>query len=399
MKVLMINVCCGMGSTGRICTDIAELLIERGHECKIAYGRDDVPEKYRNIAVKIGSDLGVYRNALKSRLFDNEGFNAKCATERFLKWVKEYDPDVIHLHNLHGYYLNVEILFGYLKTCNKKIVWTLHDCWSFTGHCSYFDYPHCDKWKMGCGGCIRLHDYPKSVTDHSKRNYKKKKELFTGIPNLTIVTPSQWLADLVRQSTLKEYPVEVINNGIDHSVFKPTPSNFREKNGLKEKKILLGIASVWDKRKGFDDFLKLSGLIDDDYRIVMVGVNQKQKKRLPNNIIGIERTNNTMELAEIYTAADLFVNPTREEVLGMVNIEANACGTPVITYKTGGSPECINIKSGRVVERDDINALLNGIEEICKNNLFTNDACVEQAMLFDKNKRFQEYIDLYETLS
>lgn len=337
----MINVCCGTGSTGRICTDIADMLIEQGHECKIAYGRGSVPEKYQNISVKIGSTFGVYCNALKARLFDNEGLNAKHATKKFIKWVKTYDPDVIHLHNLHGYYLNLEILFDYLKTCGKKIVWTLHDCWAFTGHCSYFDYPHCDRWKTGCSGCIRLHDYPKSFTDRSKRNFDKKKQLFTGISNLTIVTPSEWLADLVKQSFLKEYPVEVINNGIDLSIFKPTPSDFRERHGLHDQKIILGVAFVWDKRKGFDDFIKLAGVIDDGYRIVMVGVNKKQKKHLPKNIIGIERTNNIKELAEIYTAADVFFNPTYEDNYPTVNLEAQACGTPVVTYATGGSVESV----------------------------------------------------------
>lgn len=335
----MINSVCGVGSTGRICTDLADMLIEQGHECKIAYGRDEVPEKYRDIAVKIGSSFSIYCNALKARLFDNEGFNATKATKKFIKWVEKYDPDVIHLHNLHGYYLNVKVLFDYLRTCGKKIVWTLHDCWAFTGHCSHFTVEKCEKWKSFCFYCSQKNRYPKAFTDRSKHNYEKKKELFTGIQNLTIVTPSKWLAGLVKQSFLRDYPVEVINNGIDLSVFKPTPSDFRERYGLQDKKIILGVASVWDKRKGFDDFIKLAGVIDDSYRIVIVGVNKKQKKQLPKNIIGIERTNSTKELAEIYTAADVFFNPTYEDNYPTVNLEAQACGTPVITYDTGGSVE------------------------------------------------------------
>lgn len=341
MKILIINVCCGTGSTGRICTDLADMLIEQGHECKIAYGRDDVPEKYRDIAVKIGSSFSIYCNALKTRLFDNEGFNATKATKKFIKWVEKYDPDVIHLHNLHGYYLNVKVLFDYLRTCGKKIVWTLHDCWAFTGHCSYFDCPHCDSWKTECGRCVRMNDYPKALTDRSKRNFLLKKELFTGIPNLTIVTPSKWLAELVKQSFLNEYPVRVINNGIDLTVFKPTESDFREKYGLIGKKIILGVASVWDERKGLNDFIKLADLIDSDTRIVLVGVNKKQKKHLPKNIVAIEKTNNAKELAEIYTAADVFFNPTYEDNYPTVNLEAQACGTPVVTYDTGGSGESV----------------------------------------------------------
>lgn len=341
MKVLMINSVCGVGSTGRICTDIADMLLLQGHECKIAYGRGEVPEKYRDISVRIGSTFKVYCNVLKSRLFDNEGFNAVGATKKLVRWIKEYDPDVIHLHNIHGYYLNVKILFGYLKTSGKKIIWTLHDCWAFTGHCTYFQVPHCDKWRTECEKCIRVKDYPKALISHAKRNYKRKKQTFCGVPNLTIVTPSKWLAGVVGQSFLSEYQTVVINNGIDLSVFRPTESDFRERFGLTDKKIILGVASVWEKRKGFNDFLELAKLIDDSYRIVLVGVNDKQLKMLPSSVIGIKRTNNVKELAEIYTAADVLFNPTYEDNYPTVNLEAQACGTPVITYPTGGSMESV----------------------------------------------------------
>lgn len=341
MKVLMINSVCGVGSTGRICTDIADMLLSQGHECKIAYGRGEVPDKYRDISVRIGSTFKVYCNVLKSRLFDNEGFSAVGATKKLVRWIKEYDPDVIHLHNIHGYYLNVKILFDYLKTSGKKIIWTLHDCWAFTGHCAYFDCPHCDKWRTECEKCIRVKDYPKALISHAKRNYKRKKQTFCGVPNLTIVTPSKWLAGVVGQSFLSEYQTVVINNGIDLSVFKPTESDFRERFGLTDKKIILGVASVWEKRKGFNDFLELAKLIDDSYRIVLVGVNDKQLKMLPSSVIGIKRTNNVKELAEIYTAADVLFNPTYEDNYPTVNLEAQACGTPVITYPTGGSVESV----------------------------------------------------------
>ena len=396
MKVLMINVCCGTGSTGRICTDLADMLIEQGHECKIAYGRDEVPEKYRNIAVKIGTSFGVYCNALKARLLDNEGFNATKATKKFIKWVKEYDPDIIHLHNLHGYYLNVEILFDYLKTCEKKIVWTLHDCWAFTGHCSYFDCPHCDRWKTECGQCVRLNDYPKALTDRSKRNFVLKKELFIGIPNLTIITPSKWLAELVKQSFLKGYPVHVINNSIDLSVFKPTDSDFREKYGLIGKKIILGVASVWNARKGLNEFIKLANEIDDITKIVLVGITKKQRKLLPGNILAIERTNNVKELAEIYTASDVFFNPTYEDNYPTVNLEAQACGTPVVTYDTGGSGECIVEKAGYILNEKNIKSALPVLykaidlkrnnELICPNNVGQPNQFIA----------FSEYIKVYD---
>lgn len=341
MKVLMINSVCGIGSTGRICTDIADALIADGHECKIAYGRSPVPEKYKDISYRIGSEFAVRLNGVKARLFDNEGFNAKRATKKLVKWIKTYNPDVIHLHNLHGYYLNVKILFDYLKTCGKKIVWTLHDCWSFTGHCSYFTLVKCEQWQFHCSYCPQKNSYPKAFRSKAKKNFDKKRNAFTGVPDLTIVTPSKWLADLVEKSFLKEYPIEVINNGIDLNVFKPTESDFREKYGLQDKKIILGVASVWDKRKGLDDFFELAKIISEDYRIVLVGLNDKQLKRLPKNVIGVKRTNSVAELAGLYSTADVLFNPTYEDNYPTVNLEAQACGTPVVTYPTGGSVESV----------------------------------------------------------
>lgn len=383
MKVLMINSVCGVGSTGRICTDIADMLLSQGHECKIAYGRGEVPEKYRDISVRIGSTFKVYCNVLKSRLFDNEGFNAVGATKKLVRWIKEYDPDVIHLHNIHGYYLNVKILFDYLKTSGKKIIWTLHDCWAFTGHCAYFDCPHCDKWQTECGKCIRTKDYPKAIYSHAKRNFKRKRQIFCGVPNLTIVTPSKWLSGLVEQSFLSEYQTMVIDNGIDLSVFKPTESDFRERFGLTDKKIILGVASVWEKRKGFNDFLELAKLIDDSYRIVLVGVNDKQLKMLPSSVIGIKRTNNVKELAEIYTAADVLFNPTYEDNYPTVNLEAQACGTPVITYPTGGSVE--SVPSENVV---------NSVNEFYELLRLSKELVIEKTS-FSKQEKYSDYLNLY----
>ena len=380
----MINSVCGVGSTGRICTDIADMLISQGHECKIAYGRGEVPEKYRDISVRIGSTFKIYCNVLKSRIFDNEGFNAVGATKKLVRWIKEYDPDVIHLHNIHGYYLNVKILFDYLKTSGKKIIWTLHDCWAFTGHCTHFQVPHCDKWQTECGKCIRAKDYPKAIYSHAKRNYRRKKRAFCEVPNLTIVTPSKWLAGVVGQSFLSEYQTVVINNGIDLSVFKPTESDFRERYGLTGKKIILGVAGVWTKKKGFNDFLELAKLIDDSYRIVLVGVNDKQLKMLPSNVIGIKRTNNVKELAEIYTAADVLFNPTYEDNYPTVNLEAQACGTPVITYPTGGSVE--SVPSGNVVNSvNELYGLLRSSKEL-----------VIAKTSFSKQEKYSDYVRLYE---
>ena len=385
MKVLQINSVCGIRSTGRICTDLADVLLQDGHECMIAYGRESVPEKYRKIAVRIGNDLDAKMHALQSRIFDNAGFGSKRATEKFIDWVKKYDPDIIHLHNIHGYYINVEILFNYLAEFNKPVVWTLHDCWAFTGHCAYYSYVKCDKWKTGCFNCTQKKRYPSSLLwDASKQNWQKKKALFTSVKNMTLVTPSKWLANEVKKSFLSNYPMKVIANGIDLDVFKPTPSDFKEKNGFVGKKIILGVASSWSECKGLKDFIELSKILDEKYKIVLVGLSGNQIKELPENVMAISRTNNVKELAEIYTAADIFFNPTYEDNFPTVNLEAQACGTPVITYRTGGSVE--SVPEENVVEQGDFTKLTYRLEktlEIAKN------------AAFNKNLLMKKYLEVY----
>lgn len=354
MKVLMINIVCGIRSTGRICTDLATALEAQGHEVKIAYGRENVPEQFQKYAVKIGTDLDVKFHGVKARLLDGAGFGSIAATEKFIRWVKEYDPDVIHLHNIHGYYINVEMLFKYLKTCGKKVIWTLHDCWAFTGHTAYCDAVNCKRWVKGCHNCPLLNEYPASIIDRSKQNWRKKKAIFTGVPNMSIITPSKWLGTCAKNSFLKEYPVKVINNGIDTSQFYSVKSDFRKRNNIEDKFLLLGVATSWDKMKGYLDYLELADRLGDDYKVLLVGLTKEQIDSLPKNILGIERTANIQELAEVYSASDLFVNLSYCENYPTVNIEAMSCGTPVLTYKTGGSPEIVIENNGHVVEQGNI---------------------------------------------
>lgn len=391
MKVLMINSVCGIRSTGRICTDIARILSEEGYECKIAYGREQVPEQYAEIAHRIGNDTDVKIHAAVSRVMDNAGFGSKSVTEKFIKWIEEYDPDIIHMHNLHGYYLNIEVLLNYLEKAGKPVVYTLHDCWSFTGHCAYFDYCGCEKWKTGCDGCTQKGEYPKSVLlDRSKKNYQSKKRLFSKIKNMTIVTPSYWLADIVKESFLGMHEVRVINNGIDTAVFRPIESDFKSRYDLEGKKIILGVASNWDDaRKGFGDFRKLSELIDDRHRIVLVGVTEKHMETFPGNITGIKATNSAEELAQIYSAADVFFNPTYEDNYPTVNLEAYACSTPVITYRTGGSVE--STAKELVVDKGDLSAVWDMIVH--------EKYHVDFQMEVDKNKCLREYAELYKELA
>lgn len=391
----MINSVCGIRSTGRICTDLAEVLRENGYECEIAYGRENAPDKYRNISYRIGTDNNVKMHALASRIFDCSAFCSKRATKVLIEEINRYQPDVIHLHNLHGYYLDIEILFEYLATADIPVIWTLHDCWAFTGHCAYFSVAKCDRWKISCHHCPQKKRYPSSYFfDHSRINFEKKRRLFTSVHNMTIVTPSNWLAGMVRSSFLKEYPIKVIHNGIDLSVFRPTYGNFRERYGLQEKKIILGVASVWDERKGFDDFIKLSALINDQMRIVLVGVNKKQINSLPQNIIGIERTNNVTELAEIYTAADVFVNPSREETMGLTTVEAMACGTPVVVSNFTAVPEVLCGDSGMVLNElipENIKKAVDGVLE-------RKWQSIKNAQFYEKKKKYLEYLRLYNEI-
>ena len=351
MKYLFINSVAGFGSTGRIAAEKCRELIREGHECVLAYGRqkancDDLE------TWQIGSALDYKLHGAMNRLLDNHGFGSVAATRKFLDEVKRYDPDVIWLHNIHGYYINIELLFSWLKTSGKKVFWTLHDCWSFTGHCSHFDFVGCDRWKTGCHHCPQKGEYPASLLlDNSRRNYARKKELFTGIPDLTIITPSYWLKDLVKQSFLGEYPVEVVYNPINRDIFKPTPGDFRQRYGLEDKKIVLGVASVCGERKGLGDFAKLAAMLSEEYKIVLVGVTPEQCAKLPETILALPRTDSLGVLAQIYTAADVYVSPSVEESFGMTPMEAISCGTPAIVYKGTACEEIAHKFGGTVVER------------------------------------------------
>ena len=365
MRVLEINTVCGIRSTGRITTDLADMYLSQGHECKIAYGRESVTQEYDAWAVRIGKEFNVKINALAARVFDNEGMNAQKQTLEFLKWADTFDPDLLWLHNLHGYYINIEKLFNWIKSRPQmQVKWLLHDCWAFTGHCCYFTVVKCNQWKTACRLCMQKHEYPQSIVrDNCERNFLIKKELFSGVKNMTIVTPSYWLANLVGQSYLKEYPIEVRYNSINRMVFKPTPGSFRVCNGIDDKIIVLGVASAWSASKGLLDFIKLSKMLDDLYVIVLVGLTPKQRKSMPKSIISVEKTNNIQELAGIYTTADVFVNPSKQETFGMTTIEALACGTPVIVYKGTACEEVANIYGGTVVEQTP-EAIYSAISEL-----------------------------------
>ena len=396
MKVVQINSVCGVGSTGRIAVDISKKLNDEGIENYIFYGTGH--SDYEN-GIKFGGTLNVRTHQLGTRLLGKHGFYSKKATKKLIEKISDIDPDIIHLHNIHGHYLNVEVLFEYLASSNKKVIWTLHDCWSFTGHCAYYDYVNCNKWQTECNNCPALRDYPRSlIFDRSRESFKDKKRIFNSVEDLTLITPSKWLAEETKKSFMSKYPVQVINNGIDLSNFKPLIGDFRIKYGIEKSFMILGVAGVWERRKGLDYFIELAKKAKDDEVIVLVGLSQEQQNKLPKNIIGISRTNSAKELAEIYTSADVFVNPTLEDNFPTTNLEALACGTPVITFDTGGSPEAVDNQTGIVVEKGNLENLLVAIDNVKnKGKEKYKKVCTDRAKeLYDKENKFLEYIQLYK---
>lgn len=390
MKIVQLNITCGVGSTGKICLAVSQILNDRGVENYILFSEEDSDYEY---GIKYADRFEIKLQALKSRVFGNYGFNSKALTKKLISKLDEIKPDIVHLHNLHGHGCNLEMLFGYFKEKNIKLYWTFHDCWAFTGYCPHFDMISCDKWQTQCGNCPQKGAYS-FFFDKSDKLYAKKKELFSGL-NLTIITPSEWLKSLVKKSFLKDYEVRVINNGIDLDVFRPRKSAFRENHGIKDEFLILGVAFNWDERKGIDVFSDLARTLPSDCRIVLVGTNENTRKLLPENVITIDRTENQQELAEIYSACDLFVNATREDTFPTVNIEALACGTPVLTFKTGGSAEIIDDTCGMSVEKNDTEALKKAILKIKESRPFTEEACLKKSAEYQKDEKFIEYADIY----
>ncbi|MDD3724331.1 MAG: glycosyltransferase [Bacteroidales bacterium] len=399
-KLLQLNTIVNSGSTGRIAEEIGQTAIAGGWKSFIAYGRNDRPSQSE--LIKIGNDWDIKMHGLQTRLFDRHGLGSRTATIELIGQIKEISPDIIHLHNIHGYYINIEILIQYLKEINTPVVWTFHDCWPFTGHCTHFTYVGCEKWKTQCFDCPQKKEYPASwLIDRSKKNIILKKKLFSYLPNLTLVPVSKWLSGILKESFLQDYPIKVINNGINTDVFKPSSGkSFRQRYDLNNKFILLGVASIWSPRKGLEDFIELNKLLDSSYKIVLLGLTKNQIKQLPQNILGIERTESIEQLAEIYAVSDVYLNLTYEDTFPTTNLESLACGTPVITYNTGGSPEALDELTGIVVEQGNINKIMEAIQQIIVNGKnFYKDLCVNRAnRLYRKEDRYREYIELYDQL-
>lgn len=403
MKVLQINtVYQNGGSTGRIVYDLRNVCEANGIESYVAYGFNTGNNTDEH-TLEMQSRTRRKVNILRTRLFDHHGFYNELETKKLLQWIDKIKPDIIHLHNIHNHYVHVGKLFAYIKRHNIPVVWTLHDCWAFTGHCAYFDYAKCDKWKTYCHDCPSTKEYPRTwFFDRSKKAYYDKKSAFTGVRYLTLVSPSNWLGELTRDSFLCDYPVKVINNGIDVDVFKPTESDIRKKYGIPENvHVILSVMSVWERRKGTEYLLNLPEKLTDDELLIIVGLKQDQLPLIPTkHCKGICRTTDIQELAALYSTADIFINPTLEDNFPTTNIEALACGTPVISFNTGGSPEAIDENTGYIVEQGSLEEMLLRIREIiAKGKVFYYDACVLRARTqFEKNKQYEKYIDLYKEI-
>ena len=405
-KLLQINPVIRVNtSTGRIMQEIGELAMQNGWECHIAYskGRDGIRE-CRSDIVPVGNKWSTAWHGIETRLFDRHGLASSHATRQFVRKIEEICPDVVHIHNIHGYFLNYQILFDYLSKAGIPVVWTVHDCWLYTGHCYYYSFAGCDRWQTGCHHCPQKKEFPTSLfCDRSRRNFEDKKAAFTSMPldRMTIVPVSEWIRNEMRRSFLNAYPFRVIHNGINTDIFNIYDDRqVRTAFGLGDRHILLGVASIWSREKGLDDFIRMAGMLNEDEVVVLVGIKPEDRKRLPDNVVGIARTENIRQLAELYAAADVFVNPTWQDNYPTVNMEAIACGTPVVTYRTGGSVEVITPATGMIVEQGNLNELLKSIREIeSKGKASYQEACRKYALLnFKKEDRYMEYLRLYEEL-
>lgn len=425
-KLLQINITSNWGSTGKIAEAINLAAQRKGWDCSTAYGRWANPSKFPTY--KVGNKWDMYVHYFENRFLDREGLSSRRATKALIRHVEQLKPDVISLHNIHDHYLNYELLFRYLNETDIKVVWTFHDCWAFTGHCFHFVTKDCMRWKTGCHDCPLHHLYPNTVLDRSVKNYALKKELFSANKNLAIVACSDWLGDFVKESFLKDKRIEVIHNGVDLQMFRPQDGKESREGKESERRVfkIIAVSSVWYPNKGELDIYKLRTILpDDEYEITMVGLSAEQAKNLPKGIRGIQRTQNVQELAQLYSEADVLINPTYEDNFPTVNIEALACGTPVITYKTGGSPEAVRDKvsdgfkefsfdsahdkrqvsggaelynTGMVIEQGNVVALANAVMQMKDKPLSSADCRKRAEELFDKDKCFEKYVELYEDL-
>lgn len=393
-KLFQINVCVNL-STGKIAQLIGESALSHGWESWIAYSSRQATIPSHSQLIKVGSKYDSYFHYIENYILDREGLGSKRATFKLVEEIKRVAPDIVQIHNIHDHWLNYRILFEYLNQTDIKVVWTFHDCWAFTGHCFHPVLKGCEKWKSQCVKCPLQKIDPVSCVDRSNYNFNLKKQLFGSNKNLTIVPCSEWMAGFVRDSFLGRKNIQVIHNGIDLDVFKPHEANDKD---YASRYRVLGVSNVWCKDKGLEDVFLLRKLLPDEYEITLVGLTPNQIKKIPKGINAIPRTQNVEQLVDIYASSDVFINPTYADTFPTVNIESIACGLPVVTYQTGGSPEIIDDNTGIVVEQGNIQRMANAIVRM-KDCPLDRVECRNRAVShFDKNRQFEKYIALYNNL-
>ena len=400
MRIFQLNTVCGIKSTGRIAAEIGKLVEAEGGVCRIGTGANPMPPAILPMAYKTLTVPHRKLYTLMIRYLDADGFFNRMGTRRLIREMERFQPDVVHLHNLHGGYLHVETLFRYLKKKNLPVVWTLHDCWPFTGHCAYFDYSGCTRWLTTCHDCPQKTSYPICFgLDQSRRNHQRKRKAFAGLSNLTMVTPCRWLQEHLSRSHMGHYPTQVIYNGVDLTAFAPTPSDIRQRHGLSDGQLILSVAAEWDERKGLRYLTEAAAKLGPDYHFVVIGLSPEQIASLPENMLGIQHTANVQELAQWYTAADCFAFPSMEDNMPMVNLEALACGTPIAGFRTGGAPEAIDPATGIMVDKADVDALCDAIRTLGPKTPQRVEACLQRAQRFDAKRTFEDYLDLYREVA
>ncbi|MEG1300386.1 MAG: glycosyltransferase [Erysipelotrichaceae bacterium] len=393
MKIAQINVTYGKASTGRTCKELSDFLTSKG--VNVVTFSASCGKKYKENKI-FESKISRLKHLMLSRITGLEGYYSFGATKKLVKELLNFNPDIVHLRILHGSYLNYGYLYKKIREMKIPVVWTMHDCWAYTGKCAYYSNLNCFKWKDAtCSKCPAKKQYPESLFfDFSNYMYKRKNELFNSISDLHIVTVSDWLKCEVEQSYLNQFDIRRIYNWIDLDVFQP-----RESNKLKLKYpnrfIILGVASAWSSRKGIDKFIELSKYLADNYLIILIG---KCNVRLPNKrIVSVDNISSKNELSEYYSLANVFINFSEEETFGKVAAEAISCGTPVITNSNTANPEIIDNRCGIVLKNGNMEEVLEAIKKIESNKkLFYSNACVKRAnKLFNKSINCELYYSLY----
>lgn len=421
MRIAYINVTSVM-STGRIAVELCRMAEAGGHRALLCHARGTCPGDVPSL--RVGNRMDTAAHALLARVTDRAGFYSRRSTRQLVSELEKYKPDLVHLHNIHGYYLHLPTLFEYLKRNDIPTVWTLHDCWAFTGHCAYYTMAEgapppdgerrraacgegCERWLNGCGNCVLLREYPRSwLVDQSARNWREKRALFSGVPHMVLVTPSEWLKDQVKRSFLGSYPVYALPNGIDLTAFAPcVDENFMRDTarfyGLDKagnRPLIISAASAWDGRKGLDDLIELSEVLGEDYCVAAVGLDEYQIRSLPpHTVLGVPPTGNLNDLCALYTAADLYISLSHGETMGMTLVEALACGTQVLCYDTTAMPEIVTPEVGEVAPMGDMDAVADAVRRLCRSHKSPAD-CRARAAAYAAPLRFGAYLKLYHNM-